>query len=475
VVAVRVAAAAVAVGVAPEAGAVPAAVVPQAADADLPVSGASSGSELSRADLESREEAHLHACAMRSATASRRIPIDPEGRTFDLRTEFQRDRDRIVHSRAFRRLRHKTQVYTTDGDDHARNRLIHTLEVAGIARTLARALALNEDLSEVLALGHDLGHAAFGLPGERVLHGILSGQIGIAGLDPEAARVGGFQHNHQGLRIVDILEKRYRHVGLNLTDPVREGILKAVSLDDRICYPDEVTEGLHTDLPPFLETQVVNLADAIATQVHDLDDGLHGGAVTMAEVERLEIVRRVMARVGPALARGRFLRISQVNRGIAHLLVTAAATHTATNMAAWVERMDVRDHAGFLALRAEVPADLVSLPPPVEAMHHELAGLVARRVINSYTVNRADERARRYMTELFSTYYRNPLLLEDHVLIRFREVSGVRFLRDCRPADATDEIRTRYHDNPIFVRLLADHLAAMTDTWALKEYERLGQ
>ena len=439
------------------------------------MSGAPGAYGLSRADLESREESHLHVCALRSSLARRRIPVDPEGRTFDLRTEFQRDRDRIVHARAFRRLRHKTQVYTTDRDDHTRNRLIHTLEVTGIARTLSRALALNEDLAEVIGLGHDLGQAAFGLPGERVLHGILSGQMSISGLDPEAARVGGFRHNHQGLRIVDVLEKRYRHDGLNLTDPVREGILKAVPLDDLISYPDEQAEGVHPDLPPFLETQVVNLADDIATQVHDLDDGLHGGAVTMADVERLEIVRRVTDRAGPSLARGRFLRISQINRGIAHLLVTAAATHSAAAMAAWVEEAGIQDHAGFMDRRSEVPAELVSLPAAVAAMHHELSGLVARKVINSYAVNRADDRARRYMTSLFTSYYTNPRLLEDHVLIRFRELSGVRFLRDCRPTDVADEIRTHYRNNPIFVRLLADHLSGMTDTWALKEHERLEQ
>lgn len=439
------------------------------------MSGAPGAFGLNRADLERREESHLHVCALRSALARRRIPVDAEGRTFDLRTEFQRDRDRIVHSRAFRRLRHKTQVYTTDRDDHTRNRLIHALEVTGIARTLARALGLNEDLAEAIGLGHGLGHAAFGLPGERVLHGILSGQIRISGLDPDAARVGGFSHNHQGLRIVDLLEKRYRHDGLNLTDPVREGILKAVPLDDRISYPDEQTEGVHPDLPPFLETQVVNLADAIATPVHDLDDGLHDGAVTMADVERLEIVRRVAERAGPSLARGRFLRIAQINRGIAHLLVTAAATHSAAAMASWVEQAGIQDHDGFLVRRGEVPVDLVSLLPAVEAMHHELSGLVARRVINSYTVNRADELARRHMTSLFTSYYTNPRLLEDHVLIRFRELSGVRFLRDCRPADVADEIRSHYRNNPIFVRLLADHLSGMTDTWALKEHQRLGQ
>jgi dGTPase len=453
--------------------AAPAVAAPPAADADQPVSGGSGTSGLNRADLESREESHLHVCALRSSRSRRRIPVDPEGRTFDLRTEFQRDRDRIVHSRAFRRLRNKTQVYTTDRDDHTRNRLIHSLEVTGIARTLARALRLNEDLAEAMGLAHDLGRAAFGLPGERVLHGILSGQLSIAGLDPQQARVGGFRHNHQGLRIVDVLEKRYRHDGLNLTDPVREGILKSAPLDDGIRYPDEQSEGTHPQLTPFLEIQVVNLADAIATQVHDLDDGLHGGAVTMAQMERLEIVRQVTERTGPALARGRFLRINQINRGIAHLLVTSAATHSAAALDAWCRQQQVEDHDGFLERRGQVPVDLVALPSQVEAMHHELAGLVERRVINSYTVNRADERAQRYMEKLFSAYYRNPLLLDDHVLIRFRELSRGRFLRDCKPADVSAEVQEHYHNNPVFVRLLADHLAAMTDTWALKEYERL--
>ena len=443
--------------------------------ADPPVSGALSAGGLSRERLEAIEEARLLPCAMRSAAATRRYPVDAEGRTFDLRTEFQRDRDRIVHSRAFRRLRHKTQLYLTDRDDHTRNRLIHTLEVAGMARTLARALGLNEDLAEAIALGHDLGHSAFGLPGERVLHGILSGGIRIPGLEPQAATVGGFKHNQQSLRVVDRLEKRYRHPGLNLTDEVREGILKSADPGDGIAYPDVNCDGLHLDLAPFLETQVVILADAIATQVHDLDDGLHGGALALEEVHDLAIVRQVAARLGHALGRGRFLRINQLNRGLVHLLVTAAATHGAAAMAAWMESTSLPAHGDFPARRPQVPADLVTLPPKVCAMHAELAELVSRRVINSFTVQRADERAGHCMRTLFTVLYNDPRLLEDHVLIRFREETGVRFLRDCLPADMAREIADNYRGNPVFVRLLADHLAAMTDTWALQEYRRLEQ
>jgi len=437
------------------------------------VSQALSAGGLSRERLEAIEEARLQPCALRSSGATRRYPVDPEGRTFDLRTEFQRDRDRIVHARAFRRLRHKTQLYLTDRDDHTRNRLIHTLEVAGMARTLARALGLNEDLTEAIALGHDLGHSAFGLPGERVLDGILSGGINIPGLSQAAATVGGFKHNHQSLRVVDLLEKRYRHAGLNLTDEVREGILKSAEPGDGISYPGVTSDGLHLGLPPFLETQVVILADAVATQVHDLDDGLHGGALTLEEVHGLEIVRQVAARLGHALGRGRFLRINQLNRGLVHLLVTAAATHGSTAMAAWMESCSPQETGEDRSWRAEIPADLITLPAKVAAMHAELADLVSRRVIHSFTVQRADERASHCMRTLFTVFYNDPLLLEDHVLIRFREESGVRFLRDCRPEEMAQEIADHYRDNPIFVRLLADHLAAMTDTWAMKEYGRL--
>ena len=428
-----------------------------------------------RQHLHEREEAHLAPWALRSSRTARRHEVDAEGRAFDFRTEFQRDRDRIVHSRAFRRLRQKTQVYLPDRSDHFRNRLIHTLEVAGIARTLARALSLNEDLAEAIALGHDVGHSAFGHSGESILNGILTGALPIDGLDREAAaRCGGFKHNYQSLRVVDLLEKRYRHPGLNLTDAVREGILKHTALRSDIRYPDFVSDGLALDLPPFLEAQVVALADEIAQQVHDLDDGIQDGAVELRDVESLSIVQEVASKVGEAWAGpGRFHRINQINRGIVHMLVTSVATHSAAQIHAWAEREAISTPDDFLERRERLPAGLVQLSPAVRGLYGELKKFVHRRVINSFAVNRSDARARRFLVDLFQAYYRNPRLLEDHVLLRFKEKETVRFLRDISPAAVEEEIAARYRDNPVFVRLLADHLASMTDTYALAEHERL--
>ena len=342
---------------------------------------------LTRQQLQVLEEARLAPYAMRSGLATRRHTVDPEGRVFDFRTEFQRDRDRIVHSRAFRRLRQKTQVYLPDRDDHLRNRLIHTLEVAGIARTLARALSLNEDLAEAAALGHDLGHCAFGHSGEKVLDEILTGHGRLEGLDRAvAARCGGFKHNNQSLRVVDLLEKRYRHhQGLNLTDPVREAILKHTALRPDVRYPDLVEEGLHLGEPPFFEIQVVALADEIAQQAHDLEDGIHDGAVTLEEVEGLAVVREVAAKMGDSYpAPGRFLRTGQIARGIVHLLVTSVATHSAAGLAAWAEEERLGSHDDFLARRQRIPPGLIRFAPPVRELYGALKKFVYRRIINSF-------------------------------------------------------------------------------------------
>ena len=452
------------------AGADPHEVAPEAAEPEVQNSG-----RLTREHLQALEEARLSPYALRSARARRRLPLQTEGRAFDFRTEFQRDRDRIVHARAFRRLRQKTQVYVPDRDDHFRNRMIQTLEVAGIARTLARALSLNEDLAEACALGHDLGHCAFGHAGEAVLHGILTGRLPVAGLDPQvAAGCGGFKHNYQSLRVVDQLEKRYRHEGLNLTDPVREGILKHTALRSDLKYPDVVEEGLHLEWPPFLEAQIVALADEVAQQVHDLDDGIHDGAVELEEVERLAIVREVAGKMGEAYAvPSRFLRINQINRGIVHLLVTSVATFSSAQVEAWMEEEGITNHVEYLARREKVPSSLINFAPQVREMYGQLKKFVHRRIINSFVVNRSDERARRFLLELFTAYYGSPRLLDDHVLLRFKEQAGIRFLRDCSPAQVAKEVEAHYRNNPVFVRLLADHLASMTDTYALTEHDRL--
>ncbi|MFQ5718489.1 MAG: deoxyguanosinetriphosphate triphosphohydrolase family protein [Acidobacteriota bacterium] len=428
-----------------------------------------------RGRLEELEESRLAPWALRSAGATRRHGIDPEGRTFDFRTEFQRDRDRIVHSRAFRRLRQKTQVYLPDRSDHFRNRLIHTLEVAGLARTLARALALNEDLTEGIALGHDLGHSAFGHAGESVLNGVLTGSIPVRGVDPAVARrCGGFKHNYQSLRVVDLLEIRYRHPGLDLTDAVREGILKHTALRSDVSYPDLNREGLALDMAPALEAQVVALADEIAQQVHDLDDGIQDGVVELAEVESLGIVQEVVSKLAGSWAgRGRFHRVNLINRGIVHLLVTSAAIQTAARIGEWAEREGVTSPGEFTERRRSLPAGLVQLSPPVRGLFGQLKKFVYRRVIQSFAVHRSDARARQVFLDLLTAYHADPLLLEDHVLLRVKEKTGGRFLRDLSPAAVPEEIRAHFRSNPIFLRLLADHLAGMTDTFALAEHERL--
>ncbi|MFH1077452.1 MAG: deoxyguanosinetriphosphate triphosphohydrolase [Pseudomonadota bacterium] len=213
-----------------------------------------------RIELEQREEAYLSQyAALSSRTQGRLVPEPP----CSVRTEFQRDRDRIVHSKSFRRLKHKTQVFLSPSGDHYRTRLTHTLEVAQIARTIACALRLNEPLVEAIALGHDLGHTPFGHAGEAVLNEIFP---------------AGFTHNEQSLRIVDKLEKGGK--GLNLTTEVRDGILKH-SKGKKEFFPDDPVELAHT-----VEGRVVRIADIITYVNHDLDDAIRGGVIVMTDIPK---------------------------------------------------------------------------------------------------------------------------------------------------------------------------------------------
>lgn len=214
-------------------------------------------------DLEAREEKFLAAyAALSKSSKGRQHPETPAHN----RTEFQRDRDRIIHSKAFRRLQHKTQVFIAPEKDHYRNRLTHTLEVAQIARHLARILALNEDLAEAIALAHDLGHTPFGHTGESVLNELLKD-------------CGGFEHNRQSKKIVEKLEKKYvGYDGLNLTYEVRDGLIKHRSPYDN--------SGVKFDHGPSLEAQLTNLADEIAYNSHDTDDALTAGLIRLDDLYR---------------------------------------------------------------------------------------------------------------------------------------------------------------------------------------------
>src|SRR5436853_2492497 len=217
-----------------------------------------------RSELEAREAAALAPYAMRSRDSRGRRHPEPE---HPLRMAFQRDRDRIIHSTAFRRLEYKTQVFVNHEGDYYRTRLTHTVEAAQVTRTLARMLALNEDLAEAVALAHDLGHTPFGHAGERTLHRLM---------EPH----GGFEHNAQSLRIVDVLEERYpTFAGLNLSWEVREGIVKHSTRYDR----PQVAE-FDAAKAPTLEAQIVDYADEIAYNAHDIDDGLKSEMLTMDDL-----------------------------------------------------------------------------------------------------------------------------------------------------------------------------------------------
>ncbi|MEW6336496.1 MAG: dGTP triphosphohydrolase [Acidobacteriota bacterium] len=429
-----------------------------------------------RAAIEKAEEGALAFCAVRSSEATRRLTVHPEGRHFDYRSAFQRDRDRILHSRAFRRLKHKTQVYVPHTGDHPRTRLTHTLEVAQLGRTIARALGLNEDLVEAVALAHDLGHTPFGHSGERLLARILSGEEPSCPLAPEVIHeVGTFKHNYQSLRVVDLLERRYDHPGLNLSDQVREGVIKHTTWKRDFPFPLPTTDGLRLGLPCHLEGQTVAIADEIAQQTHDLEDGLYTEAVSLDAVESLGAAQAVIARARERYSgeRRRGRRAAILQRGLIHLLVTDAIQTTARNVARVVQKFGVRDHEGWRTIADRIPAATVSFSRQIAPMFVELKAFIYRFIINHQEVNRQDHRARLVVAGLFRAYHDNPLTLPTYVLLRFHEEVGRPYLRDLPIAEIPAEVERFYRSNPTFARLVVDHLAGMSDRFALEEYQAL--
>ncbi len=429
----------------------------------------STRSDPTRQRLERDEDARLAPCAMRSAHARRGLPRDPEGRAFDYRTEFQRDRDRILHSRAFRRLRLKSHGGAFPPHEPFRDRLTHTLEVGQMARTVARGTGLNEDLVEAIALGHDLGCPPFGEPGAAALAALIG---------PKA---GGFTLAAQSLRVVDRIEKWYAHPGLNLTDATREGILKhapAARWDAALkqCGAEgRAREMLHLDLPPFFEAQVVTAVNGVASAVQDLDDGLRAGAIDPAEVDRLPIIAELRRKAGiPKSPRGgRHLRAGAFYRALTHMLVSGLNQTARRGIAAWCRARQVTTHEEFLAARADVPAGTVALEGRAARLFEGLARFVDRRLHQGAALRGVAARAQHVLGGLFRTITGDPRLAEDYVLLRFREEQGGPYLRDLAGRAADAEIRKRYRGNARFARLVADHIAGVTDLFAVAEYERL--
>jgi len=411
--------------------------------------------DLTRQGLERDENARLAPWAMRSALARRHLPLERDGRVFDYRTEFQRDRDRILHSRAFRRLRLKSQGGAFPPAERYRDRLTHTLEVSQLSRTVARGLCLNEDLVEAIALGHELGMPPFGRAGEAALAGLLP------------RRSGGFRYNHQSLRVVDLIEKRYDHAGVNLTDATREGILKHADFD-----ASAGDAALHLEWAPFFETQVVAAVDEVASVVQDLDDGLRAGDLELAAVESLAIVRELQRRVGPRPS-GSFMRTNAINRGLTHMLVTAIIHHSGRTLRAWAKAARITTHEEFLAARDAVKPGTIGLTPAVRRLYDGLRAFVSRHLHQGAWLSGVAARARHLLGGLYNALREDPRLADDYLLLRFKQEHGGRYLRDVGPSEIGSEIARRYRGNPRYARLVADHIAGMTDMFAVAEYERL--
>ncbi len=350
------------------------------------------------------------------------------------RTEYQRDRDRIVHSTAFRRLVYKTQVFVNHEGDLYRTRLTHSLEVAQIARSVARALGLNEPLSEAICLAHDLGHTPFGHAGQDALNECMR-------------EFGGFEHNLQSLRVVDELEERYADFpGLNLTFETREGILKHCSAANARRL-GELGERFLERRQPSLEAQLANLADAIAYNNHDVDDGLRAGLLTLDELREIAIFRRqydLVAARYPGLGLRRLVH-EVVRRMIDYLVNDLVDASTAALAAA--------APASVADVRAR-PQPLLTFSATVEAEQQELKKYLHRHLYRHYRVLRMTTKARRVVHSLFG------VLLDDVELMPTEHQEAARRMEadDGRPGRA---------------RAVADYIAGMTDRYAILEHQRL--
>ncbi len=350
------------------------------------------------------------------------------------RSEYQRDRDRIVHSTAFRRLVYKTQVFVNHEGDLYRTRLTHSLEVAQIARTVARALHLNEELSEAICLAHDLGHTPFGHAGQDALNECM-------------ADFGGFEHNLQSLRVVDELESQYADFeGLNLSFECREGILKHCSHANALNLGD-VGERFISRQQPGLEAQLANFADEIAYNNHDIEDGIRAELISVQQLLSVPLFEEHHAAVClryPSLE-GRRLVYEIVRRMINHLVTDLIDSSSATLKAAQPKSMrEVRLHSG----------PLIGFSDATRDTNWELKKFLREHVYKHYKVQRMTSKARRVVRELFDAFFAGPGLMPDE-----HRATALREEKLLGPAGRA--------------RAVADYIAGMTDRYAILEYRRL--
>ena len=378
---------------------------------------------VTREQLEEREDRFLASYAMKnSGTRGRQYPDD----SHPYRLDYQRDRDRIIHTTAFRRLEYKTQVFVYSEGDHYRNRLTHSIEVAQIGRTLARGLGCNEDLTEAICLAHDLGHPPFGHVGEDTLNHLMADQ-------------GGFDHQRQTFRILTELERRYPdHPGLNLTYEVLEGVVKHDTDYDVVDARDYCPEEQGT-----LECQLSNLADEIAYNTSDLDDGLRSGILDPQAVVKLTLSRKALESLGEppdADLRQDMLRYRFVRR-----LVGMEVSDTIVATSQHLQDAGVKSLEELRAL----PYNVAGYSEVMDADNQELKHFLYENFYRHYRVIRMAVKAERTIRDLFTAYVERPQQLHPE----------------------TQE-RVATHPEGLF-RVVCDYLAGMTDRYAVQEHRRL--
>lgn len=376
---------------------------------------------LGREKLEKREHEILAPYGMKSGDTKGREHPEAEPKH---RTVFQRDRDRILHTTAFRRLEYKTQVFVNHEGDYFRTRLTHTLEVAQIGRTIARALGANEDLIEAICLAHDIGHAPFGHAGEIVLAHLMENH-------------GGFDHNRQSLRIVTLLERRYIDFpGLNLTYEVREGIVKHETE-----YDISSSEGYEPDKRGSLEAQIANIADELAYTVHDLDDGLYAGLLTPNQLDGVALWELGKREIGfktdafDEMARHRLIR------RLTGILVRDVCHATAQH----IEQAGPKSAEELQLL----PHNVIGFGQELADMVREMKAFLYQNMYKHYRVVRMQKKAERFITQLFDAFIDDPHQLPNSTRVQQKV------------------------DGETLARVICDYIAGMTDRYALQEYQKL--
>lgn len=369
--------------------------------------------------LEANEEKFLAPYAAKSKNSRGRMYPDSEPA---YRTKFQRDRDRIIHTSAFRRLEYKTQVFINYEGDHYRTRLTHTLEVTQIGRSIARALGANEDLVEAICLAHDLGHAPFGHSGETTLNRLLMDK-------------GGFDHNKQSFRIVTKLENRYPDFpGLNLSWEVLEGIVKHESE-----YDVSDARDYNPELGGNIETQIANVADELAYTAHDLDDGLRSNMITPKMLVGVELWDTLCAKL-----RWHIGDLDDVTR---HTMIRKLIGMEIDDVLSNTDSL-LRDHA-IKSMQAvqELPFNIVTHSEDMVRKNRSLKDFLFKNLYRHYRVQRMSFKADRILTDLFNNYLQEPAILPDHIQEKL--------------------------ENGKAERVICDYIAGMTDRFAIDEHQRL--